>query len=116
MTEKVAVAALNDTSAAEPSDDEDDAEAQNSEEGDSAPEAAAREEAPAQTPAQQQLALGPYHVQVGSYLDVAGAKSRLATVAEKASDLLERSRIADGPRGSAWQVLHPRPLRQLFGG
>jgi D-alanyl-D-alanine carboxypeptidase len=88
LTEKVAVAALNDTSAAEPSDDEDDAEAQNSEEGDSAPEAAAREEAPAQTPAQQQLALGPYHVQVGSYLDVAGAKSRLATVAEKASDLL----------------------------
>ena len=81
---KLAVASLTKAAAVEAADDEDEAEAQASEEGDTAVEA----EAPAQTPAQQQLTLGPYHVQVGSYLDVAGAKSRLADVAEKASDLL----------------------------
>ena len=86
--EKVAVASLANTPAADASEDEDEAEAEASEEGDTAPEVAAREEAPAQSPAQQQLTLGPYHVQVGSYLDVAGAKSRLADVAEQASDLL----------------------------
>ena len=86
--EKVAVASLANTPAADASEDEDEAEAEASEEGDTATEAAAREEAPAQSPAQQQLTLGPYHVQVGSYLDVAGAKSRLADVAEQASDLL----------------------------
>ena len=86
--EKLAIAALTKADAAEVSNDEDEAEA--ADEGDAATEAvvAAREEAPAQSPGQQQLTLGPYHVQVGSYLDVAGAKSRLADVAEKASDLL----------------------------
>ena len=89
--EKITVAALTEAAVAAPaSDDEDQAEveAEASEEGDTATDVAAREEAPAQTPAQQQLTLGPYHVQVGSYLDVAGAKSRLADIAEKASDLL----------------------------
>jgi D-alanyl-D-alanine carboxypeptidase len=92
-SEKIAVAALTQAAVAAPaSDDEDEAEveveAAASEEGDTATDVAAREEAPVQSPAQQQLTLGPYHVQVGSYLDVAGAKSRLADVAEKASDLL----------------------------
>ena len=86
--EKLAVAALVDTPAAEAAEDEEEAEAQASEEGDTAPEVAARKVTPAQTPAQQQLTLGPYHVQVGSYLDAAAAKSRLTNVAEKASDLL----------------------------
>ena len=90
MVEKLAVASLASAPAADASEDEDEAEAeiQGAEEGDTAIDAAAREEAPAQSPAQQQLTLGPYHVQVGSYLDVAGAKNRLADVAEKASDLL----------------------------
>jgi D-alanyl-D-alanine carboxypeptidase len=85
-----AVASLTDSHAAEASNDEEEAEAELSDEGDSASEpAAAREAAPVQTPAQQQLTLGPYHVQVGSYLDAASARSRLAAVAEDASDLLE---------------------------
>lgn len=90
-SEKIAVAALTQAAVAVPaSDNEDEAEveAEASEEGDTATDVAAREEAPVQSPAQQQLTLGPYHVQVGSYLDVASAKSRLANVAEKASDLL----------------------------
>ena len=92
VIEKQAVASLASASVAEASEDEDEAEAeaepQGAEEGETAIDVAAREEAPAQSPAQQQLTLGPYHVQVGSYLDVAGAKSRLADVAGKASDLL----------------------------
>jgi D-alanyl-D-alanine carboxypeptidase len=88
--DKITVAVLTEAPVADApaSEDEDEAEALAAEEGDTATEAAAREEAPAQTPAQQQLTLGPYHVQVGSYLDVAGAKGRLADVAEKASELL----------------------------
>lgn len=85
---KLAVASVTDAPAANASDDEDDAEAQAPEQGDAAEMTAAHEEPPVQTPAQQQLTLGPYHVQVGSYLDIAGAKGRLAEVAEKASDLL----------------------------
>ena len=92
VVEKQTVASLSSASLADASDDEDEAEAaaepQGAEEGETAIDVAAREEAPAQSPAQQQLTLGPYHVQVGSYLDVAGAKSRLAAVAGKASDLL----------------------------
>jgi len=92
VIEKQAVASLASASVAEASEDEDEAEAeaepQGAEEGETAIDVAAREETPAQSPAQQQLTLGPYHVQVGSYLDVAGAKSRLADVAGKASDLL----------------------------
>jgi D-alanyl-D-alanine carboxypeptidase len=89
MAGTVAVASLTGAPVAEAAEDEDEAEAQLPGEGDTTTEAAAaREEAPVQTPAQQQLTLGPYHVQVGSYLDAGGAKSRLAEVAEEASDLL----------------------------
>lgn len=96
---KVEIAALSEAPAAgvaSAPEDEDAAEMQAAEtdEGDAATEAAAsavvpsKSVPPVQTPEQQQLTLGPYHVQVGSYLDVAGAKSRLAEVAEKGSDFL----------------------------
>jgi D-alanyl-D-alanine carboxypeptidase len=41
-----------------------------------------------ETVARGSAILGPYQVQVGSYLDAAGAKSRLADVAEKGSNFL----------------------------
>jgi D-alanyl-D-alanine carboxypeptidase len=98
VPEKVAVASVANGPVAEASNDEDEAEEHAADEGDTATEVAAAVQtqvaavrevaAPVQTPEQQQLALGPYHVQVGSYLDIAGAKGRLADVAEKASDLL----------------------------